>query len=85
MRTWGLSEILQQKMAEEGLTYRELAAKIGLPLCSTWRFLNGRGGLNISSIEKLMAHYGLAVVELPARRSRRGKAKVAEPGGQRRS
>jgi len=67
MKTWGLTEILQQKMAEEGLTYRELAAKIGLPLCSTWRFLAGGKGLNISSIEKLMKHYNLAVVELPVR------------------
>ena len=70
MKTWGLTEILQQKMAEEGLTYRELAAKIGLPLCSTWRFLAGGKGLNISSIEKLMKHYNLAVVELPVRRKK---------------
>lgn len=64
MKTWPLSEILRQKMLEEGTPYRVLAARLGLPVCCVWRFLSGRGGLNLASIEKLMQHYRLAVVEL---------------------
>jgi len=71
MRVKTLIDLLHSKMAQDGLSYRELARKVDVPLTSLWRFLNGRGGLNISSIEKLMKHYNLGVVELPARPKRK--------------
>jgi|GEM_PF-6144372 len=73
MKTWRLGDILRQKMMEESLPMDVLAEKLGLALCSTWRFLTGNGGLRFDTVEKLMEHYNLAVVELPARRKRKGK------------
>jgi len=70
MKTWRLGDILRQKMMEESLPMDVLAEKLGLALCSTWRFLTGNGGLRFDTVEKLMEHYNLAVVELPPRRKR---------------
>jgi hypothetical protein len=67
---WELSEILRQKLLEEGVSYRELSQKTGVPVNSLWIFLNRRGGLNLASIEKLMKRYGLAVIELHPRKSK---------------
>jgi len=74
MKTWNLSEILRQKMGEEGLSYSALAHKLGLPIYSTWRFMTGQAGLNLRHIERLMEHYGLCVVEAKPKRQK-GKGK----------
>jgi len=75
MRTWVLSEILRQRMLEEGLPYKKLARKLGLAPCSVHRFLTGTGYLRMKAAERLMQHYGLAVIELP---QRRGQAEKGE-------
>jgi len=70
MKTWRLGDILRQKMMEENLPMDALAEKLGLALCSTWRFLTHNGNLRFDTVERLMEHYNLAVVELPVRRKR---------------
>jgi len=75
MRTWVLSEILRQRMLEEGLPYKKLAKKLNLAPCSVHRFLTGAGYLSVPTAERLMQHYGLAVIELPRRR---GQAKKGD-------
>jgi len=79
MKAPTLSEILRQKMAEEGLPYYAIADKLGLPVCSTWRFMTGNGGLSLRHVERLMEHYKLGVVELnPEQRKGRKHGKPSK-------
>jgi plasmid maintenance system antidote protein VapI len=73
MKTWRLGDILRQKMMEENLPMDDLAEKLGLALCSTWRFLTGNGNLRFDTVERLMDYYGLGVVELPRRKRAKGR------------
>ncbi|MDZ7619600.1 MAG: helix-turn-helix transcriptional regulator [Patescibacteria group bacterium] len=68
-RTWNTThEALTAKLVEDGKTYRELTAATGVPWPSIIRFLNDRGGLTGATIDKLMEHYGLTIVEPPTKR-----------------
>jgi transcriptional regulator with XRE-family HTH domain len=66
-----LTTTLRHKLRAEKSTYRQLAARLDVPAPSLWRFLNGRGGLNLATVEKLMRHYRLAVTQLPSKRKPR--------------
>ena len=68
-RTWdSTEEALRAKLSESGLSYHELSKATGVNRPSLIRFLNGNTGLQGITIDKLMAYFGLVVVERPTKR-----------------
>jgi transcriptional regulator with XRE-family HTH domain len=75
-RTWdSTAEALLAKLSESGMSYHQLSKATGVPRPSLIRFMNGNTGLQGVTIDKLMAYFGLVVVEQPAKTPKR-KAKV---------
>ncbi len=74
-KTWMPSEILRQRIRQSGRTYREMSDATGLHLPTLWRFLNGRGGLQLSTVDRLFELFGLRVVEAPPRKHPQSKRK----------
>ena len=68
-RTWdSTQEALRAKLSESGLSYHELSKATGVNRPSLIRFLNGNTGLQGITIDKLMAYFGLVVMERSAKR-----------------
>jgi plasmid maintenance system antidote protein VapI len=71
-RTWNtVTEALQEKLVESGKTYYELSEETGVVRSSLIRFLNGNTGLQSATIDKLLQHYRLKIVEARAKPKRR--------------
>lgn len=63
-RTWSSTqEALAERIANCGLTWDQLAAESGVPKPSLHAFLTKGHGLHMGSVDKLLAYFGLVVVE----------------------
>ena len=73
-RTWdSTAEALRAKLVETGMSYHQLSKATGVNRPSLIRFLNGNTGLQGVTIDKLMAHFNLVVVERPPKRPKHKK------------
>ena len=74
MKTWdSMSEAIREMTAASGLTYSDLSKQTGVPKSSLVRFLNRECGLNLTTADILMKHFGLAVIERPRQRPKKGR------------
>lgn len=84
-----LTDLLRQRIIESGLPYIELERRTGVIRQVLMAFSKGeQRGIRLEAVEKLMAYFGLEVVEVtkrptpkrrasakqPAKRSKKGKA-----------
>lgn len=59
-----LEETLKTAILCSGMSVNAIARESGVPQPSLWRFLNRRQDLALSSVQKLITHFGIKI-EVP--------------------
>jgi len=73
-KTWRSATAAVRELAiARGLTYSRLSAETGIPKTTLFRFLCNDEGVHSRTLDTLLQHFGLRVVEAPPKRRRRKK------------
>ena len=62
-----ISDVLRTKIADCGLSYRQLAKEIDVPHPTISRFMTGDRGLRLDVIESLVEYFDLELTDKPKR------------------
>jgi plasmid maintenance system antidote protein VapI len=58
-----IADLIRREIKRSELNLNALAKATGILQPPLWRFVNGPGGINLDSAEKLLNHFGYAVVK----------------------
>jgi transcriptional regulator with XRE-family HTH domain len=70
METKSFSDQIRAAVDASGMSRYAICAAIRLPQSSMSRFMNGKGGISIDSLDRLAELLGLAVTTKPKRKGR---------------